>query len=257
MVVAFAGGPGQSATAAFRGYALDRLGELLETHDLVVFDQRGTGRSGLLRCRGLERASLLRAGGPAGQCAAALGPGRAFYTSRDTADDLSDPRAAERAHAVALRRVLRAATPVPGRGDSALRGDPALMLRLKRRAIGLESDVPDPREFSTALYAATTCEEVALPWPRGTPFAVRRAKAGEAVSALTDAQIRPFDRATVLGSDVIDLCTRWPEARDAPPPRDPVRFPAYLLCWSREATTCALLWSPPGRWPTSFRTPRW
>ena len=88
VVVAFAGGPGQSATAAYAGDSLGPLGQLLKDRDLIVFDQRGTGRSGLLRCKPLEHANILHAGAAAAACAASLGPRRAFYTSRDTAEDL-------------------------------------------------------------------------------------------------------------------------------------------------------------------------
>jgi hypothetical protein len=92
------------------------------------------------------------------------------------------------------------------------------MLRLKRRAIALESAPTAPRELSTALYAATTCEEGRLPWARSSPFSTRRAQAARAVGALGEAQIRPFDRATVLGGDVLDLCSRWPESPVDPTP---------------------------------------
>lgn len=329
VVVALAGGPGQSAAAAFSNDSLGALSELRATRDLVVFDQRGTGRSGLLRCPELERANILRAGGPASRCAARLGARRARYTSKDTADDLEAIRIAlgaptlslfgvsygtRTALSYALRyptrvdrmaldsvvqadgpdalgadtfaavpRVLRslcagracdsftrdpvadvgrlvgrvaAKGPLRGRlvdgrgrprnatlgrydlfstlvaGDfeptlrrqypaavaSALRGDATPMLRLNRRAIAVENDDSPPRELSPALYAATTCEEAALPWPRGTPFGARRARAAQAVAALARSRFFPFDQATSLGSDLIDLCSRWPEATADPIP---------------------------------------
>jgi pimeloyl-ACP methyl ester carboxylesterase len=341
VVVAFAGGPGQSATAAYAGDALGPLGDLLKNRDLVVFDQRGTGGSGLLRCPALERANILRAGPAAASCAASLGPRRAFYTSRDTAEDLEAIRSQLGVPALSLYgvsygtrtaltyaqrypshvdrmvldstvkpdgadalnldtfravpRVLRALCgrhgcdgitrdPVadvarltariaargslrgrlvdargkghPARasrydvfsalvaGDfepelrrqypaavvSALHGDAAPMLRLKRRAIALESAAPDPRELSSAVYAATTCEESRLPWPRQEPFARRGPDAVSAVNALAPAPLAPFDRTTALGSDVLDLCSRWPEAPtdpdagSGPLPRVPTLF---------------------------------
>ena len=64
------------------------------SNDIVVFDQRGSGGSGLLRCPELERANILRAGRQAARCATKLGPRRAFYTSRDSADDLEAIRRA-------------------------------------------------------------------------------------------------------------------------------------------------------------------
>jgi pimeloyl-ACP methyl ester carboxylesterase len=89
-----AGGPGQSATASFDGDALSVLYPAYRRRDLIILDQRGTGRSGLLRCRPLERANLLQAGAAAGRCAARLGPRRAFYTSRDSVEDIEAVRLA-------------------------------------------------------------------------------------------------------------------------------------------------------------------
>ena len=87
-LIVLAGGPGQSATDAFGGSALSVLYPAYRNRDLIIFDQRGTGRSGLLRCRALERSNLLDAGTAAGRCAARLGPRRALYTSRDSAEDI-------------------------------------------------------------------------------------------------------------------------------------------------------------------------
>ena len=111
----------------------------------------------------------------------------------------------------------------PGAVKAALAGDPAPLLRLKRRSIRLESGGFQPAELSTALYAATTCEEARLPWPRGTPFAQRRARSAAAAGALAPALIAPFDAATVLGGDVLDLCSLWPQS-----PRDPTPGPGPL-----------------------------
>ncbi|HYI37570.1 MAG TPA: alpha/beta fold hydrolase [Thermoleophilaceae bacterium] len=342
VVVLLAGGPGQSAVSAYADNSLGPLGPIRRTHDVLVFDQRGSGGSGLLRCRPLERANILRAGRQAAQCAAKLGPRRAFYTSRDTADDIETLRrrlavpklslygvsyGTRTATAYALRyparvqrlgldsvvapdgadalavdtfravpRVLRAlcgarrcrsftrdpvadlATLVqrmaaggPLRGTlpdargrprraalsrydlfgafvsgdfeaemrsgypaavkAALAGDPAPLLRLKRRSIAIESGGFEPEELSSALYAATTCEEARLPWPRSTPFAQRRARSVAAAATLAPTLIAPFDAATVLGSDVLDLCSLWPQsARDPSPGRGPLPdVPALLV----------------------------
>ena len=342
VVVLLAGGPGQSAVAAYADSGLGPLAALRRSNDIVVFDQRGSGSSGLLRCRELERANILRAGRQAARCAGKLGARRAFYTSRDSADDLEAIRRALRvrklslygvsygtrtATAYALRyparvarlgldsvvapdgadalsvdsfravpRVLRslcagrrcdsftrdpvadvgalvrrmAATgplrgTLPDRrgrprpatlsrydlfgalvsGDfeaglrsaypaavaAGLAGDAAPLLRLKRRSIAVESGGFEPAELSTALYAATTCEEAKLPWPRGTPFAQRRARSAAAAAALAPALVAPFDTATLLGGDVLDLCSSWPEsARDPTPGRGPLpRVPALLV----------------------------
>jgi pimeloyl-ACP methyl ester carboxylesterase len=321
-----AGGPGQSATDAFA----DALGVLYPAYakrDLIVFDQRGTGRSGLLRCRRLERSNLLRAGPAAGACARSLGRRRAFYTSRDSADDIEAIRSELGAERVALfgtsygtklalgyakrypdrverlvldsvvelggpdplyldsieasRRELRSlcagrcpwtedpvadvaalveriasAGPLRGRlvdargrsrpgtvthgevfsilvaGDfdpalraafpaavrAALRADTAPLLRLRRRALEIDAEPPPPRVLSTAVYAATTCEEVTMPWSRDTPpeSGERHRQAAERAAGIPDSAFVPFDRATALASDVLNLCDRWPQAAAAP-----------------------------------------
>ena len=321
-----AGGPGQSATDAFSG-ALGLLYPAYAKRDLIVFDQRGTGRSGLIRCRRLERSNLLRAGAPAAACARSLGRRRAFYTSRDSADDIEAIRKELGAERVAVfgtsygtklalgyaklhpdrverlvldsvvelngpdplyldsveasRRALRSlcagrcpwtedpvadtaalvgriasAGPLRGRavdvrgrsrpmtvtngevfsilvaGDfdpalraafpgairAALGGDTAPLLRLRRRAFEVDAEPPPPRMLSTAVYAATTCEEVTMPWSRDTPpdAGARHRLAAEQTAGIPDSVFAPFDRATALASDVLDLCESWPQAPAAP-----------------------------------------
>jgi pimeloyl-ACP methyl ester carboxylesterase len=321
-----AGGPGQSATDAFGPDALGVLFPAYRNRDLVIFDQRGSGRSGLLRCRRLERANLLRAGVAAGACARAIGPRRALYTSRDSDDDIdaireqlgaeqialygtsygtkvalgyalryparverlvldstveadgpdpfyldtmdavpralrslcrrrcpwtSDPaadlaalvdrlargplhgRVVDRRGRTRLRRLtrvdvfstllggdfdpaLRAA--FPGAVRAALSADATPLLRLGRRAFEVDAEPPPPRLLSTGLYAATTCEEAPLPWLRTTPPdpGERRRQARVLAAAIPDPEFEPFDRATSLASDTINLCERWPQAPVAP-----------------------------------------
>jgi pimeloyl-ACP methyl ester carboxylesterase len=340
-LVTLAGGPGQSATDSFGGEALSLLYAAYAKRDLVVFDQRGTGRSGLLRCPRLERVNLLRAGPAAAACARSLGPRRAFYTSRDSTDDIdairrqlgarrlalfgtsygtkvalayakrypdrverlvldsvaeldgpdpyyldtleavprvlhslcgrrcfwtgdvvaevaslvdrlagvrvgargapAPPRAGGglrgevvdargRRHASRLTRIdlftilmagdfdptLRAA--FPGAVHSALGGDAAPLLRLRRRAFAVDAEPPPPRVLSSGVYAATTCEEVPMPWPRSTPPDAdeRHRQAAERAAAFPDSAFEPFDRATALASDTLELCESWPHAPAAP-----------------------------------------
>ena len=326
-LVVLAGGPGQSATETFDPATLGLLYPAYRTRDLIVFDQRGTGRSGLLRCRRLERANLLQAGRAAGACARSLGARRAFYTSRDSADDIEAVRAATRVERIALfgtsygtkvalgyslryparverlvldsvvevggpdpfyletmeavPRALRAlcrrrcgwtSDPVadlarlvdridsrgavrgrvidargrrrpgaitrldlfsiliagdfdpalraafPGGVTAALRGDATPLLRLARRAFEVDAEPPPPRLLSTAVYAATSCEEVSLPWSRAAPPdpAERHREAAERAAAIPDAEFEPFDRATALDSDTLALCDRWPHTPVAP-----------------------------------------
>jgi pimeloyl-ACP methyl ester carboxylesterase len=322
-----AGGPGQSATEAFGGDALGVLYPAYARRDLIVFDQRGTGRSGLLRCPRLERANLLRAGPAAGACARSLGPRRAFYASRDSADDIEAIRDRLGAERIALlgtsygtklalgyakrypdqverlaldsvvqidgpdpyyldsveasRRALRSlcgrrcswtADPVadlaalvdriasrgplrgrvvdphgrsrrsrltrvdvfailiagdfdpslraafPGAVHAALGGDATPLLRLRRRAFAVDAEPPPPRVLSSAVYAATTCEEATMPWARTTAPdpAERHGQAEARVASIPDSAFEPFDRATALASDVLSLCESWPQAPVAP-----------------------------------------
>jgi pimeloyl-ACP methyl ester carboxylesterase len=322
-----AGGPGQSATQAFEGDGLGVLAPAFRRRDLVVFDQRGTGRSGLLRCRALERSNLFDAGRAAGLCAAALGERRHRYTSRDSVEDIEalrvalgldrialygtsygvkvalgyaltyparverlvldsvlevdgpdpfyrptlealprvlaalcragcasftsdpladlarlvrrigsgvlrgrvvDPRGRPRRTALTRGELLlmlvagdfdpalRAA--MPGAVRAALDGDTAPLLRLSRRAFAVEGEPPPPRLISTALFTATTCEEMPLPWARTAPPGPveRRHQAEAAAAAIPEAAFLPFDRGALLENDLLQLCDRWPAAPVAP-----------------------------------------
>jgi pimeloyl-ACP methyl ester carboxylesterase len=91
-IVVLAGGPGQAATPLL-GTLEQVLAPALRDHDLVVFDQRGTGLSDRLDCPALDRASSSAQELAAVQeCANGLGASRAFYTSRDNADDIDAVR---------------------------------------------------------------------------------------------------------------------------------------------------------------------
>lgn len=100
VTVLLAGGPGQSAISAYDPsfdygdgtYA--QYAALAPGNDVVVFDQRGTGRSGLLRCRDLEAANPIDPARATEACAALLGKRRAFYTTSDSVDDLEALRLA-------------------------------------------------------------------------------------------------------------------------------------------------------------------
>lgn len=330
-----AGGPGQSATSAFDGDSLGALFTAYRTRDLIVFDQRGTGRSGVLRCRAIERANLLQASLAAAGCARRLGARRAFYTSGDSVEDIEAIRRQLGVRRIALYgvsygtkvalgyalrypdnverialdsvvevdgpdalyldtfaaipRALRslcrsgcrgftrdpladlqalvermATRPLRGRlvdhrgrsrpaamgsgdlfavllaGDfdptlraafpgavrAALAGDGDPLLRLRRRAFVVGGEPPPARFLSSALYAATTCEETRLPWARSAPPdpTERRQQAAAAAATVPDSSFLPFDRATALESDFITLCDRWPAAT-APPVFGPGPFP--------------------------------
>src|SRR5436305_1546760 len=93
-IFVLAGGPGQAATPLI-GPLEQLLGPALSDHELVVFDQRGTGASDPLDCPSIDNATAQTQEQNAVEgCAEALGPRRAFYTSRDSADDIDAVRAA-------------------------------------------------------------------------------------------------------------------------------------------------------------------
>ena len=91
---ALAGGPGQPATQ-FTSDFIFAFGERRLGRDIVTFDQRGTGRSGLLRCPEIERVVLLsRYPDAAERCAQRLGDRRGLYTTSDSVDDMEAIRQA-------------------------------------------------------------------------------------------------------------------------------------------------------------------
>ena len=71
---------------------------------------------------------------------------------------------------------------------------------------------------ASGLYAATTCEEARLPWARTTPPdpGERHRQAAAQAATIPDSEFEPFDRATSLASDMLNLCERWPHAPLAP-----------------------------------------
>jgi pimeloyl-ACP methyl ester carboxylesterase len=87
------GGPGGAGIPEMLS-VLFELPELASRYRVIGFDQRGTGRSGLLRCPELERDGRLRSTAAAEQCARRLGPRRSFYTTPDTVADMEAIRQA-------------------------------------------------------------------------------------------------------------------------------------------------------------------
>jgi pimeloyl-ACP methyl ester carboxylesterase len=97
-VVALAGGPGQ-ATLPLASYIAEVAAPALAGgRDLLLFDQRGTGSSGPLRCPALSsqrEISQARSGAELVQrCASQLGPARAAYTTRESVADIEAVRQA-------------------------------------------------------------------------------------------------------------------------------------------------------------------
>jgi pimeloyl-ACP methyl ester carboxylesterase len=91
-IVAMEGGPGYPSIGSRSEY-IPMLGPLLEHHDLILMDQRGTGASHDIDCPTLQRYNGLQAPGDieaaAAACAARLGAGANAYGSDAVGDDLA------------------------------------------------------------------------------------------------------------------------------------------------------------------------
>jgi pimeloyl-ACP methyl ester carboxylesterase len=91
-IVALAGGPGQPAIP-FAEQFLELLGPIAATRDLIVFDQRGIGKSHPLSCHAFEHNESTGAR-TISACANQLGAARAFYTTADSVADIEAIRQA-------------------------------------------------------------------------------------------------------------------------------------------------------------------
>jgi pimeloyl-ACP methyl ester carboxylesterase len=103
LLIALSGGPGQPSVEAATSFSLS-LEPALSRYRLAVLDQRGTGRSGVLRCPNVQRLRDLdpfRPGALAG-CASRIGPRRVFYATADSVLDIDALRKALGADKVAL-----------------------------------------------------------------------------------------------------------------------------------------------------------
>ena len=86
-LVATEGGPGYPATGSREEY-LALFGPLRADHDVLIMDNRGTGRSGALDCPPLQQAAVLTEAG-IGACGRALGAAAPLYSTALAADDLA------------------------------------------------------------------------------------------------------------------------------------------------------------------------
>jgi pimeloyl-ACP methyl ester carboxylesterase len=86
-LVAAEGGPGYPTTESRADY-LALFQPLRHTHDVLLMDDRGTGRSGAIDCEPLQRAVMLTAA-DIGACGRALGAPAPFYSTNMAADDLA------------------------------------------------------------------------------------------------------------------------------------------------------------------------
>jgi pimeloyl-ACP methyl ester carboxylesterase len=99
-VVGLAGGPGQAALPLSE-FIASAIAPALRTRDLLVFDQRGTGRSDPLSCpifndqAALEGANTSNAFGALVElCALQIGPSHGAYTSAESVEDIEAIRRA-------------------------------------------------------------------------------------------------------------------------------------------------------------------
>jgi pimeloyl-ACP methyl ester carboxylesterase len=116
-----------------------------------------------------------------------------------------------------LNPTLRAE--LPGALTSARRGDSAPLIRLAARSAGiidLGRQAAGAADFSDPVFAATLCEEGVFPWNRAASRSTRVQQARALVRSLGNAPFYPFDGASALGTEIIDLCLGWPTI--TPPP---------------------------------------
>ena len=91
-LVYLSGGPGGAGIEEMLA-VMPLAPSLMDRYRVVGFDQRGTGGSGLLRCRELERDPRLRSVSAGAKCARRLGEARRLYTTPDSVEDLEAIRA--------------------------------------------------------------------------------------------------------------------------------------------------------------------
>jgi len=118
---------------------------------------------------------------------------------------------------------------LPGALRSAIKDDRRPLLRLLLRAAGL-TGIPNARlqgdldqTDSTALFAATRCEESTFPWDRNAGPEQRANQAIAAARAHPPTDFQPFTYKVALRSEAIPVCVAWPNA--SPPPAPPTPLP--------------------------------
>ena len=87
------GGPGGAGVREFAD-VLFEVEPLARRYRLYSYDQRGTGSSGLIRCRALERDPRLRLTRAGERCAQSLGARRGLYRTSDSVEDVEAIRVA-------------------------------------------------------------------------------------------------------------------------------------------------------------------
>src|SRR3954453_8500718 len=91
-ILLLAGGPGEASTTVF-DLTSELWASLFPGYDVAAYDDRGTGDSASLSCRGAATA---------GRCGSAIGPSRVFYGTRENVADMEAVRRALGVDRVAL-----------------------------------------------------------------------------------------------------------------------------------------------------------
>ena len=95
MIVIEAGGPGTAISQTKYGYFDSLLGDLPETFDIVLIDQRGVGKSEAIDCEDLEQAvTTEQRYQAAAACRRSLGDRAGLFSTRAVADDIDSVRGA-------------------------------------------------------------------------------------------------------------------------------------------------------------------
>jgi pimeloyl-ACP methyl ester carboxylesterase len=104
ILIALAGGPGQASVSAATSFQ-QTLAPALRSYQLVVFDQRGTGDSGVLDCPALQPLpdTVNYTAQDTAECGDVVGPNRRFYRTIDSADDIETLRQALGVDKIALQ----------------------------------------------------------------------------------------------------------------------------------------------------------
>ncbi len=144
-VVAVEGGPGFAASD--RPYAsslIAALGPVLRRRELLLIDERGTGRSWAIDCPGLQK-GLIQEHVAVGECADQLGRRYAAYTTAEAADDIDVVR-----RSLGLGRIL-----LYGDSYGTLEGQAyAVRYPTKLRGLILDSAYPADDPYYRTLYPA-------------------------------------------------------------------------------------------------------
>jgi pimeloyl-ACP methyl ester carboxylesterase len=126
--------------------------------------------------------------------------GHRVTTTYDTADDLANILIG-----ADLNPYVQPALPAAIR--AAVKGDPAMLLRLSRPSAGPPTKLA---ELSAGLNVATNCQDTKLPYPLSAPFEERPALLEQGLAGYDDRALYPFTRAMVASNSVASDCLRWP-----------------------------------------------